>query len=108
MKEDIEEPIKKSWKIFAALLFLLICLVGTAVLLLIWYLDDTQKTGLKINTLQAIMSGSVLLILIVVIAVILVNFYKPKKKKKRKPVFKTGAPVKKRNTSSKRKARKKY
>ena len=81
MKDDIEEPVKKSWKVFAFLLLLLVVLIGIAVLLIIWYLDDSKNPEFKIDISRIIMSGVGLLLLIMILLISLVNFYKPHKKK---------------------------
>lgn len=97
MKEEIEEPVKKSWKVFALLLFILLILIGLAILLGIWYFDNIKDSTVVMDTTRVLLSGSFLLLLIVILSIIVIRFYKPseKKKKTKKKSIKSGKPRKK-------------
>jgi len=102
MKTDIEEPVKKNWKVFIILLLLLIFLLGTGVLLIVWFLENSKDPTYKTDTSRVVMSGIGVLLLIVTLIVSLVNIYRPGKKKSKGTVQRSGKEVSKKKPASRR------
>lgn len=100
MKEDIEEPVKKSWKLFLILILILIFLMGIGVLLIVWYLENSQNPEYKTDITRISVSGIAVLLLIITLIVILVNLYRPKKSKAKKTARISSENVAKRRTST--------
>lgn len=98
MKEDIEEPVKKNWKLFLILILILIFLMGVGVLLIVWYLENSQNPEYKTDMTRVLASGIAVLLLIITLIVILVNLYKPVKRKTKKTSRATSESVVKRRT----------
>lgn len=73
MKEDIEEPIKKSPWLIAGLLLLEVLLIITGVLLVSWYLDNLELGIEQASLNRVLVSGVAVLVLLVLFTVILIN-----------------------------------
>lgn len=73
MKEDIEEPIKKSPWLIAGLLLLEVLLIITGVLLVSWYLDNLELGIEQASLNRVLVSGVAVLVLLVLLTVILIN-----------------------------------
>lgn len=84
MKEEIEEPVRKNWKLFLILLLILFFLLGVGVLLIVWYLENSQNPEFKTDMTRVLASGIAIFLLIVTLIVILINLYRPAKKKTKK------------------------
>ena len=100
MKEDIEEPVRKNWKLFLFLILLLLFFLGIGVLLIVWYLENSQNPEYKTDMTRVLFSGIAVLLLIATLIVILVNLYKPKKSKAKKTARISSENVAKRRTST--------
>lgn len=100
MKEDIEEPVKKNWKLFLFLILLLLFLLGIGVLLIVWYVENSQNPEYKTDITRVLVSGLAVLLLIITLIVILVNLYRPVKRKTKKTARISSENVAKRRTST--------
>jgi uncharacterized membrane protein len=73
MKEDIEEPIKKSPLLIASLLLLEVLLIVTGVLLVSWYMDNLEQGIEQASLNRVLISGVAVLVFIILLTVILIN-----------------------------------
>ena len=73
MKEDIEEPIKKSPLLIASLLLLEVLLIVTGVLLVSWHMDNLEQGIEQASLNRVLISGVAVLVLIILLTVILIN-----------------------------------
>lgn len=73
MKEDIEEPLKKSPLLIAGLLLLEILLIITGILLVSWYVDNLEQGIEQASLNRVLVSGVAVALLLVLLTVILIN-----------------------------------
>lgn len=80
MKQEIEEPVKKSWKLLAGSILLLILLVATAILLVTWTIANSKGQGNAGNPVRIIVSGVAIILMIVTLCIFIIKMFKPARK----------------------------
>jgi len=102
MKEDVEEPVKKSGKVIASLILLLVFLIVTGVLLIKWYMENIRQQAVETDMTRVIISAGAILVLIILLTAVLINFMRSDKKHARKKTAKRTVAVRQNPASPKR------
>ncbi|MDP4278923.1 MAG: hypothetical protein Q8914_14960 [Bacteroidota bacterium] len=106
-KDDIEEPVKKSWRVTAFLLLLLVFLIVSCLLLIEWYTDGTRQMKPEASLPRFIVSLVAIITLIVTTLILLVNMSRNGKKQsgRKSKVFRPVRPVTRKRPSSRSRRR---
>jgi len=102
MKEDIEEPVKKSWKLLLFLVFMILLLSGISVLIVKWYIENLQMPDFHTNKTAVIISGASVAVLLLTLIIVFINLYGKRSKGGRKKSSKKSALKGRKKTNRKR------
>ncbi len=102
MKEDIEEPVKKNWKLFMFLVLMILLLSGTAVLIVKWYIENSQMPDFHTNKTAVIVSGTSVAVLLLTLIIVFISLYGKKNKGSKKKSSKNSSLKGRKKTSRKR------
>jgi len=103
--EDIEEPVKKSWKLLLSGILVLTFMLGIGIFLLVEALQKPKEPEDLLDMNRMLISGVGVILFSLAIVVFLLSFYKFPNKKNKKVVVKKSSS---RGKRAKFKSKKKY
>jgi len=99
MDSNIEEPIKKSWKVLLFSILALVLMLGLGIYLLVEALQKPKTPEDVLDMKRMLISGIGVIFFALAVIIFLFSLYKPKRKIQRKS---------KRKTASKSRTRRRY